>query len=144
MYTEITETIHGYLFYDAKCPICRKWIGRLHGPLVRRGFHPVPLQAPWARQRLGLGDGDLLVEMKLMARDGVLCGGADALVRLARAIWWLWPFFVLAQIPGAKTLLRKTYLRLAANRPCDDGICKVPATGKGKHHGASNSFFEMP
>lgn len=144
MNTEITEIINGYVFYDAKCPLCRKWVGRLHSPLVRRGFHPVPLQALWARGRLGLPEDAPLVEMKILLRDGQIRGGADALVEIARAIWWLWPLFIFAQIPGAKVLLRKTYLRLAANRPCDDGGCKVPATGKGRHHGASHSFFEMP
>ena len=51
-----------------------------------------------------------LVEMKILLRDGEIYGGADALVEIARAIWWLWPLFIFAQIPGAKALLRKTYL----------------------------------
>ena len=56
--------------------------------LVRRGLHPVPLQAAWARRRLGLADAKPLVEMKLLARDGIIYGGADALMQIARAIWW--------------------------------------------------------
>ena len=144
MNTEITETVRGYVFYDTTCPICRKWVGRVHGPLARRGFHPVPLQALWARQRLGIAEGQPLVEMKLLMRDGEIYGGADALVRIARAIWWLWPLFLVAQLPGVKILLRKTYIRLASNRACADTKCAVTGTASRKHHGASNSFFEMP
>jgi predicted DCC family thiol-disulfide oxidoreductase YuxK len=142
--TEITENVRGYVFFDAKCPVCRKWVGRLHGQLVRRAFHPVPLQAAWVKQKLGLGDGEPLREMKLLMRDGKIFGGADALVEIARAIWWLWPLFVLAQIPGAKILLRKTYLFLAARRPCDDGQCAVPGPGKKEHHSTTSAFYELP
>jgi predicted DCC family thiol-disulfide oxidoreductase YuxK len=142
--TEITENVQGYVFFDARCPICRKWVGRLHGPLVRRAFHPVPLQAGWAKQKLALADGEPLREMKLLMRDGKISGGADALVQIARAIWWLWPLFVVAQIPGAKILLRKTYLFLAARRPCDDGYCPAPRPHTQKHHHTTSSLFELP
>lgn len=145
MNTEITENIRGYVFYDAACPLCRKWLGRLHEPLVRRGFHPVPLQATWAKQRLGLADGTPLVEMKLLAPNGKIYGGADALLQIARAIWWLWPLFAFGQIPGARSLLRWIYVRLAANRPCDDGVCQVPnLRGQNHHHHGTRSFFELP
>jgi predicted DCC family thiol-disulfide oxidoreductase YuxK len=142
--TEITETVCGYVFYDATCPICRKWVGRIHGALARRGFHPVRLQALWAGQRLGIAEGESLVEMKLLTRDGKIYGGVDALVRIAGTIWWLWPLFLLAQVPGMKILLKKTYIHLAANRACDDGKCALSGTVSRKHHGASSSFFEMP
>jgi predicted DCC family thiol-disulfide oxidoreductase YuxK len=144
VHTEITETIRGYVFYDATCPICRKWVGRIHGPLARRGFHSVPLQAPWARKRLGLAEGEPPVEMKLLTRDGKICGGADALVRVAREIWWLWPFFVLGHIPGAKMSLQWIYVRVAANRPCDDGVCQISRTPVQKHRHKTGSFFELP
>ncbi len=117
---------------------------RIYVPLVRRNFHPVPLQAKWARTRLGLAEGAPLLEMKLLTRDGRIHGGADALVQIARAIWWLCPCFLLAQIPGAKALLRRAYLRLAANRPCDDGVCAVPAKHFHKDHHKTGSFFELP
>lgn len=143
MNTEITETIRGYVFYDAHCPICRRWVGRIHLLLVRRGLHPVPLQAPWAKCRLGLADSEPLVEMKFLDSKGAIYGGADALAQIARAIWWAWPQFVLAQLPGIKALLRKTYLRMAANRPCDDRSCAIieHKTHKPHRHGA---FYELP
>ena len=144
MNTEIKETIRGYVFYDGKCPLCRRWVNRVYGPLLRRGYHPIPLQAPWARQTLNLKDGDSLREMKLLTSAGMIYGGADALVQIAGFIWWLWPLFLLAQITGAKGLLRKAYMRLAANRPCDDGLCAVPTTRSQKHHHITSRFFELP
>jgi predicted DCC family thiol-disulfide oxidoreductase YuxK len=116
----------------------------MHGLLVRRGLHPVPLQAAWARKRLGLGENDPLVEMKLLTREGAIYGGADALAEMARRIWWAWPLFALAQMPGANALLRKVYLRLAANRPCDDGRCAVPESGAKEHRHVTSRFYEMP
>lgn len=144
MNTEITENIRGYVFYDAACPLCRRWIRRIHRVLIRRGLHPVPLQAAWAKRTLGLADGDPLVEMKLLTRYGAIYGGADALVQITRAVWWLWPLFALAQIPGAKTLLRAAYLRLAANRPCDDGQCELAERVANEHRRAISAFFELP
>ena len=132
------------MFYDARCPLCRGWIRRLYGILVRRGLHPVPMQAAWARRTLGLAETDPLVEMKLMTRGGTVYGGADALVQITRAIWWLWPLFALAQIPGAKTLLRRAYLRLAANRPCDDGRCAIAERDERPHRHTTRAFFELP
>jgi len=142
--TEITENIRGYVFYDAACPLCRRWIRRFHRVLVRRGLHPIPLQAAWAKRALGLASDHPLTEMKLLARDGRIYGGADALVQIARAVWWLWPLFAFAQIPGARTLLKMAYLRLAANRPCDDGRCVVPQRGTQQRRKISSVFFELP
>lgn len=132
------------MFYDGHCPICRRWVGRMHTALVCRGLHPVPLQAAWARRRLGLGDGDPLVEMKLLMDGGVIYGGADALLEIARAIWWAWPLFAIAQFPGVKQLMRGIYSRLAANRPCDDGRCGVPKREAQKRRGISSAVFELP
>jgi predicted DCC family thiol-disulfide oxidoreductase YuxK len=142
--TEITENIQGYVFYDAACPLCRKWLRRVYGLLVRRGLHPVPLQAAWAKVRLGLGKSDPLVEMKLLTRDGTIYGGAEALVQIARAIWWAWPLFAIAQLPGMKSLLRKVYMRLAANRACDEGRCAMPAPAKKERHQILSAFYELP
>jgi predicted DCC family thiol-disulfide oxidoreductase YuxK len=142
--TESTETNQGYVFYDANCPLCRGWIRRVFAILVRRGLHPVPFQAGWVRKRLQLSEGEPLVEMKLLTRDGKIHGGADALAQIARAIWWAWPLYILAQIPGVKSLLRRIYLRLAANRPCDDGLCPMPKKSAREHRHSISAFFELP
>ena len=106
----------------------------------RRHFQLATLQTPWVCERRGLKSGEPLDEMKLLAHAGKISGGADARVQIARNIWWAWPLFALAQIPGAKILLRAGYHWVARCRSCLDG--KYRAT-KHRHHGVT-TFFEMP
>ena len=144
MNTEITETSKGWVFYDGECALCRGWVERTYAIVLRRGYHFVPLQTPFARARLGLKADELLREMKLLTARGDIFGGADALVQIARAIWWLWPFYAVAQIPGVQPLLRSLYRRLAANRHCLGNQCKL-AEGCAEHSGAiTSAFYELP
>ncbi len=103
-----------------------------------------PLQAKWIRQKLGLKEGEVPDEMKLLAADGAILGGADALIRLARSIWWAWPLFVLAQIPEARPILRAAYRAMAKNRHCLDGHCALPPENTGHHRHLTSSFYEIP
>ena len=144
MNTEKTENIGGWLFYDGDCPVCSGWIERVRDLLLRRGIHPVPLQAAWVRPGLGLSQEELLAEMKLWTADGRIFGGADAFIHLARLIWWAWPFFLLAHLPGAKTVLRMAYRFVARRRHCLGGQCALQhQPAHGGRHGAS-SFYEWP
>ena len=109
--------------------------------LLRHRFDLAPLQTKWVQNRLGLKPGEPLAGMKLLAADGRIYGGADALVQIVRSIWWAWPLFALAQISGAMSLLRAMYRRVAASRQCLNAVCKLkPGT---RHHGVT-TFFEMP
>jgi predicted DCC family thiol-disulfide oxidoreductase YuxK len=110
--------------------------------LAQRGLHAVPLQTGWARGLLGLKEGDALAEMKVIS-GGRVYGGADALLQIARAIWWAWPLFILGKAPGMKALLRKTYVRFAANRPCDDGKCEVLERKAREHRHVLSRLYEM-
>jgi predicted DCC family thiol-disulfide oxidoreductase YuxK len=142
--TEITETILGWVFYDADCPFCIRWAWRTDELLARHGWHLASLQADWARLLLGLKDGEPLLEMKLLTTDGRVFGGADAVVHLARSIWWAWPFFALAQLPGVKPILRAIYRRIAQNRYCFGGRCALPAKPAAHHRHLTSSFYELP
>ena len=147
MNTETTETIRGWVFYDAECPFCSKWAARVHGLLSRRGYHLVSLQAPWARARLGLGQGAAIEEMKLaVGMNGPILGGADALIFLAGIIWWACPFWLLAHLPGLKPFLRSIYLRLAARRHCFGKSCPSPGGlgGKSPRGHITSAFYELP
>ena len=64
--------------------------------------------------------------MCLQLAGGRELGGADALVEIARRIWWAWPLFALAQLPGAMLVLRAGYRKFAANRHCLRGACRRP------------------
>jgi alginate O-acetyltransferase complex protein AlgI len=64
--------------------------------------------------------------MALVRRDGRVFGGADALVQIARHVWWAWPLFAVAHVPGMRAVLRAGYGGLAARRHCFGGACAVP------------------
>lgn len=144
MNTEMTEYVKGWVFYDAECPFCRRWADRGHDMLSRRGLHLAPLQSAWVRIRLGMKEGEPLTEMKLLLAGGRVFGGADALIQIARFIWWAWPFYLLAQSPGVKPSLRVIYRNIAQNRQCLAGNCSVPVQRQSNNHHRAKSFYEMP
>ena len=133
--------VRGWVLYDGDCPLCCAAATRFEPLLQRHGYQFAPLQTPWVRERLGLQPNAPLDEMKLLAADGNVFGGAEAVVQIARAIWWAWPLFALAQIPGVKHLLVAIYCRVAANRQCLSGVCGVTLR---RRHQAATTFFEMP
>jgi predicted DCC family thiol-disulfide oxidoreductase YuxK len=136
--------VRGWVFYDGKCPLCRRSIVRW-GPLFRRrGFDFAPLQMEWVRQRLGLQPGELPAEMKLQLRDGSLFGGVESWVVLARTVWWLWPFAMAVRLPGLHALARGVYRWVAANRYCLGDVCSASHLhAPPAHHGAS-TVLELP
>jgi predicted DCC family thiol-disulfide oxidoreductase YuxK len=112
--------------------------------LLRRNFHLVPLQARWAQERLGLTAGEPLAEMKLVSADGRVLGGADAMVEIAGSIWWMWPLWTLAQVPGVRLVLRRAYRRLAANRYCFGRKCEVTRAPTKNRRKITSKFYELP
>ncbi len=118
------------VFYDADCAFCTRLAARLEKALQQRGFSLAPLQSELARDRLGLREGASFSEMRLLSRDGENLGGGDAVIFLARRIWWAWPVWALAQLPGMRGLLRAGYRRIAARRSCAGGHCKSPQPSK--------------
>jgi predicted DCC family thiol-disulfide oxidoreductase YuxK len=135
------QPVRGWVFYDGECPLCLNTAARFAALLGRHGLQLATLQTPWVQRRLGLKPGEPLAEMKLLTIDGRVFGGADALLQIARQIWWAWLLFALMQIPGAKPMLRLVYRKVAANRQCLGGRCNIKS--RGRHHGVT-TFFKMP
>lgn len=134
------KTNRGWIFYDGECPLCIASAKKFAPLLNPYGFRFMLLQTCCAQERLGLKLGEPLMEMKLLTDDGKIFGGADAVLQIARKIWWACPLFVIAQIPGAKIFLRAIYRQIAANRYCFGGVCSVPKNFAHRHL----AFFEMP
>jgi predicted DCC family thiol-disulfide oxidoreductase YuxK len=86
--------------------------------LHKKGFAVAPLQDPRVGPLLGLSPTELLREMRLLFSDGQQFGGADAVVALAREIWWARPLVWLAALPGMLPILRSAYRWIAARRHC--------------------------
>jgi len=106
----------GWVFYDADCAFCTSLARWLEPTLVRRGFHCAALQERWVGIVLGLPREELLRELRVRTANGEVFGGADALLHLARHIWWAWPLYALGRIPSPRDLLRAGYRWFAARR----------------------------
>ncbi len=131
----------GWVFYDAQCAFCRA-AARWRGPFERRGYRWLPLDDPSARERTGLTEDDMRVEMKLARADGAVVGGADAVLVLMCAVWWLSPFAILLGAPGIHGITRAGYRWIARNRSCIGGACALPHRPRKIHR--TISFLEWP
>ncbi len=108
----------GWLFFDAECRFCIRlacWIAPI---LARRGMAVAPLQDPRVGALLGMNREALLMELRFLLSDGQQYGGADAVVAVAREIWWAQPFVWISKLPGAMKLLHAGYGWVAAQRNC--------------------------
>jgi hypothetical protein len=83
------------------------------------------LQDPRVPELLGLPFDKLLREMRLLTSDGNQYGGADALIYLAGRIWWAWPVYAAAHLPGVRGALRAAYRWFAPRRSCLNGVCTL-------------------
>ena len=116
-------TPRGWIFYDGACRHCSAAAKRFERLFERRGFALIPLQTPWVQKRLRLNPTALLEEMRLLTDDGKILGGADAVIFLAGQVWWAWPFYSLAQLPGMHGLVEKSYRWIATHRGCAHSAC---------------------
>ena len=120
--SEYTDTkgrhARGWLFFDAECVF------------ERRGLAVAPLQDPRVAVLLGLSRQQLMREIHLLMSDGRQYGGADAVIALARQIWWARPLAWLAKIPGCMNVLRAAYRKIAASRRCSAANCPVPGENR--------------
>jgi predicted DCC family thiol-disulfide oxidoreductase YuxK len=117
----MSRSIHGWILYDAECRMCRDMMRRFEKTFSTRGFVFTPLQ-------LELKPGERPTEMRVRTADGLDLGGVDAVLFLARFVWWGRPLRWFAKLPGAKTLLRRVYREIAFRRSCGSGACLLPET----------------
>jgi len=120
----------GWILFDAHCNFCRQCVSLLEPIFAHRGFVFLPLQTPWVRAFFHLPEEKLLGEMRLLLRNNQSFGGADAVIELAKSVWWAWPLVAFAHLPAARPLLRAAYRAVAARRNCLSGSCSVPAARK--------------
>lgn len=113
----------GWVFFDAECSFCAALARRFRSVLEPRGYALAPLQDPRVQELLALPPGQLLREMRVLTCAGQVIGGADAIVFLARGIWWAWPLYAVAQLPGMRAVLRAGYRWIAARRRCTSATC---------------------
>jgi predicted DCC family thiol-disulfide oxidoreductase YuxK len=110
----------GWVFYDANCAFCTGLALWLEPTLLRRGFHCSPLQDRWVALALGIAREELAREFRVWTRRRELLSGADAIVFLAGEIWWAWPVFMLAKLPGLRSVVHAAYRWMAVRRNCSN------------------------
>ncbi len=113
----------GWVFIDGECPMCVGLARRLERVFARIGYKIAPQQATLVQKRIGLKEGEPLTEVRILTPKGQVIGGADAVVYVARSIWWAWPLFAISRVPGAIHVLRAAYKKIAAKRFCISGVC---------------------
>jgi len=121
--TEITEPakavpFRGWIFYDRACSFCRRLALRFENVFAKRGFHFEPLQQEWVERRLNLTREEALEEMRVLTTAGDVFGGADAVIFLARQLWWASPLVILARSPFGHSIMDRGYRWVAAQRTC--------------------------
>jgi predicted DCC family thiol-disulfide oxidoreductase YuxK len=123
----------GWLFFDAECAFCTR-LARWLAPLLRRrNIETAPLQDARVGALLGLEREELLRELRFLLADGTQYGGADAVLAVAREIWWARPLVWLSKLPGLTRLLRQGYRWVAAHRSCttaNASNCSLPREAK--------------
>lgn len=113
----------GWLFFDADCKFCTR-IARWLAPILeRRNLGVAPLQDRRVSALLGLTPQELLREIRFLHCDGHHTGGADAVLDVAREIWWARPVVWLSKLPGMMRVLHSGYHWVAAQRSCAAEQC---------------------
>jgi predicted DCC family thiol-disulfide oxidoreductase YuxK len=115
----------GWLFFDVDCEFCTRCARWLRPILQRRGLAVAALQDPRVGALLGLPKSELVRELRFLLSDGNQYGGADAVLAVAREIWWGRPLVWLASVPGMMAHLRRAYRWFAARRSCAAMRCEV-------------------
>jgi predicted DCC family thiol-disulfide oxidoreductase YuxK len=122
------DWLTGWVLYDAECPFCRRWAARFEKILTLHGFDLSPLQSPWVRECFDLPELELFSRLRVLTRDGRDLTGAEALVFIARHIWWAWPLYPISKLPGFLPLGRILYDRIASSRSRDCSCAAHPET----------------
>jgi predicted DCC family thiol-disulfide oxidoreductase YuxK len=124
--SEIAQPSKGWVFYDGQCGFCFRWLRFWKPTLARHGFVIAALQEPWVVARFQLPMHELLYDLRLLTPDGQSASGADVYLRVAREIWWAWPFYAVFSLPGFNRLIHVGYRWFARNRYCISHACKLP------------------
>jgi predicted DCC family thiol-disulfide oxidoreductase YuxK len=115
----------GWILYDESCGFCRRWIPFWEGTLRRRGFDIAPLQANWIREKLSLGESELLRDLRLLLADGSQVCGADVYRYAMKRIWWAWPIYFFSICPGLRNIFDWGYRTFAINRFRVSSACRL-------------------
>jgi predicted DCC family thiol-disulfide oxidoreductase YuxK len=123
-HSSVTQPLRGWVLFDGQCTFCTGLAQRFECTLAAAGYAIETLQAGWVRGRLGLHPDTPLTEMRLLTQAGDVLGGSNAIVELARHIWWGRPLAAAARWAPVRSALAWAYAWLARNRHCLGAPCE--------------------
>lgn len=107
---------HEVLVFDGECPLCRRFVGRLHSWRLVSPRDSVALGDLPVEDQGELLSGGMRNELALWdSRARRMRLGADAILRALRKSW-LGPLAALLSVPGIRTLVTLGYRFVAYNR----------------------------
>lgn len=115
----------GWIFYDASCGVCGRWVPRWAPWLAKRGISVAALQEPWVGERTGLTRSALLSDITLLLADGTTLRGADVYRYLLRSSPWTRPMALLAVTPAFRQLFDAAYRAFARHRYTVSRVCRL-------------------
>ncbi len=105
------------VLYDGACPLCRREIGVYRGQSANAPVCFVDVSDPALPAPPGTTREQLLARFHVRDRDGTLLSGAQAFLALWAALpGWRWLAKV-GRIPGAASLMERTYRLFLHCRP---------------------------
>ena len=123
---EAQREISGWILYDDACGFCRRWVPFWEKTLLKRGFQIDTLQADWVREKIGLKDTELLVDLRLLFPGGHSIQGADVYRYAMKRIWWATPVYVFSILPLGRRIFDWGYRTFARHRYLVSEACNLP------------------
>lgn len=130
------------MLFDGACPFCRAQVARLLRLTGEDGIEALDLNDPSVPERYPeLSREALITAMHLVAPDGRVYSGCEAVVRALASRPILGRLVLLYYVPGIRQLAEWAYravakrrYRLMANEPggCPDGACSLHQPGTGQ------------
>jgi hypothetical protein len=93
--------------------------------LRKRGFAIAPLQSEWVASAFRMPRDELLNDLRLLLSDGKRLAGADVYRHLMKRIWWALPLYMIAVLPGTRSVFNYGYRTFAVNRFRVSRVCRL-------------------
>ena len=119
------ETARGWVLYDGACGFCGRWIPLWASTLRGLGLDVAQLQDGWVRERLGIDNTELLVDLRLLLASGVQVRGADVYRYVMRRLWWAWPLYLITIAPLSRSAFDWGYHTFARHRYRISRACRL-------------------
>jgi predicted DCC family thiol-disulfide oxidoreductase YuxK len=138
------------VLYDVACPRCRASMAFLTAADPDRVIEPLDLTAVDVEAvHPSLTRAACMESMHVISRGGKrVTAGFDAFRELCAWLPLIWPFYMIAWLPGVAWAGRRIYNRIARGRPrdvaCTDDVCGIQPPGRASNSGSTDRRLASP